>query len=378
MNTVQQLHREAMNLAEEAALERSTGDLKRAMDLYRAAFEKERLAAESLSDRYDFEPTRSVLFRSAAALALDCGDHRSAEKMIARALIGNPPAEIADELRDLMENVHLQRHLEVRGVHLEPHEFQVSIAGKAIGFGLVESDAFIGRVQDVRKLFYRTAERKAQKPFRERGRPGAKIEKQFGIWLSVPRASSVAVTFRVGHMTQLELPGFGSDPAEFIISELLDCLEVLGSDAPGEIEKRIPDPAYRRNFIALARRLAPDGKDVTTVGFTASVGTTERRVALIRPASAMVALGLEDSAEELGGGVSVQGTLKFADSLKADRNEIKLVDSENNIHEIIVPEGYMDDIVRPLWDCDVRVDGIRSGKKILLRNVTPVEVTDDV
>ena len=31
----------------------------------------------------------------------------------------------------------------------------------------------------------------------------------------------------------------------------------------------------------------------------------------------------------------------------------------------------MDDIVRPLWDCDVSVEGVRKGNKILLRNITP-------
>lgn len=376
MNDVRLLHREAMDLAGEAALEQSAGNVNRARDLYRDAFEKERQAAEALHNRFDLEPTRSVLFRSAAALALDSGDHRSAEKMIALALIGNPPIEIAEELRDLMENVYLQRHLEIRGVDLKPHEFQFSIAGKSIGHGLVESDVFVSRVQDVQKMFYRTAERKAQRPFRERGRPDRQFIKHFGTWLSVPRRASFAVTFRVGHMAQLTLPGLGPDPAESIITEVLDCLEVLCGDAPDEIEQRIPDLSYRRNFVALARRLAPDGKDVTTVGFTASVGATERRVALTRPGHEILPrepVG-KNKTEAL---VTVQGTLKFANSLKSDRNAIKLVDEQGTVHEIIVPVGYMDDIVRPLWDSDVRVDGVRRGKKLLLRNVMPAEAPDD-
>lgn len=372
MNDVRLLHREAMDLAGEATLERSAGNVSRARALYRDAFEKERQAAEALHNRFDLEPTRSVLFRSAAALALDCGDHRSAERMIALALSGNPPDEIAEELRDLMENVYLQRHLKVRGVDLKPHEFQISLAGQSIGFGLVESDVFISRVQDVQKMFYRTAERKAQRPFRERGRPDRQFMKHYGTWLSVPRAGSFAVTLRVGDMAQSTLPGFGPDPAESIIAELLDCLEVLCGDTPDEIERRIPDPAYRRNFVALARRLAPDGKDVTTVGFTASVGATERRVALTRPVQEILPRGPagKNKTEAL---VTVQGTLKFANSLKSNRNEIRLVDEQGTVHEIIVPVGYMDDIVRPLWDSDVRVDGVRRGKKLHLRNVVPAE-----
>jgi len=370
MNEVQQLHRDAMSLAEEAALEQSLGNVSCAKALYLAAFEKERRAAEYLDTRFDLEPTRSVLFRSAASLALDCGDHRSAEKLIARALSGDPPPEIAEELRNILETVYFQRHLEVRGVILEPHEFQVSIAGSAIGFGVAESDTFIGRIQDVRKLIYRTAERKANRPFRERGRPGGDIEKQFSTWLSVPRASSFAVTFRVGYSVQMHLPGLDLDPAESVISELLDGLDVVGGGDPNAIEKLIPDAAYRRNFIALARRLAPDGEEVTTVGFTAMMGGSERRVSLTRTPNEMVLPSSTERDRESDVSVTVEGMLKFANSMNAGRNEIKLVETTGKKHNIIVPEGYMDDIVRPLWDCNVRVDGVRKGSSILLRNVT--------
>jgi hypothetical protein len=51
------------------------------------------------------EPTRSVLHRSAAALAVECGEAREAERLIAVALAGNPPEEIAEELRDLWQEL---------------------------------------------------------------------------------------------------------------------------------------------------------------------------------------------------------------------------------------------------------------------------------
>jgi hypothetical protein len=46
-----------------------------------------------------------VLFRSAATLALECGEFREAEHLIAMALIGEPPAEIAEERRELFAKV---------------------------------------------------------------------------------------------------------------------------------------------------------------------------------------------------------------------------------------------------------------------------------
>ena len=76
----------------------------------------------------EMEPTRSVLLRSAASLALDCGEVRQSERCYSlRASVGNPPEEIANELRDLLEQVNFQRHLDLHGVVLEPTGFQVSL-----------------------------------------------------------------------------------------------------------------------------------------------------------------------------------------------------------------------------------------------------------
>ena len=108
MNDPQALHRDAMALAEAASFEQAAGRIDRAQQLYATAFDRERQAAELLDTRKDLEPTRSVLFRSAASLALDCGDPRAAERLLARALSGDPPPEIASELRDLFEQVNLQ------------------------------------------------------------------------------------------------------------------------------------------------------------------------------------------------------------------------------------------------------------------------------
>jgi hypothetical protein len=75
-----------------------------------SAFEQERSAANLVADQLDFEPTRSMLHRSAASLAVKCCQLREAERLIGRALAGNPPPDIADELRDLLlDAVYSQR-----------------------------------------------------------------------------------------------------------------------------------------------------------------------------------------------------------------------------------------------------------------------------
>jgi hypothetical protein len=106
MNQVKDLHREAMRLADEADSARRNGNLEQAREGLRRAFDHERQAADLVAADWGLEPTRSVLHRSAASLALEYGDLREAERLIATALSGNPPDEIADELRDLLEQVY--------------------------------------------------------------------------------------------------------------------------------------------------------------------------------------------------------------------------------------------------------------------------------
>ncbi len=71
------------------------------------------------------EPTRSVLHRSAATLAIKCGELQMAEKLIAVAIAGTPPLDIAEELKDLFIQINLRKYLERRGVQLAEEQLQL-------------------------------------------------------------------------------------------------------------------------------------------------------------------------------------------------------------------------------------------------------------
>jgi hypothetical protein len=109
MNGIKELHHEAMKLADEADRLRKQGEQNAAQVTLRQAFDKERQAARQAASDIALEPTRSVLHRSAASLAVECGDFREAERLIAVALAGEPPDEIAEELRDLLEQIYFDR-----------------------------------------------------------------------------------------------------------------------------------------------------------------------------------------------------------------------------------------------------------------------------
>lgn len=105
MMSVADLHERAMQEAELALEARRHGDEIRAGTHFREALSYERRAAAAVAPELEAEPTRSVLHRSAASLAVQCGEYREAERLIAVALSGNPPVEIAEELRDLWQQV---------------------------------------------------------------------------------------------------------------------------------------------------------------------------------------------------------------------------------------------------------------------------------
>ena len=96
------LHRRAMELADEAIAARARKDYRGGQERFRAAFELERQAAQLVAPT-DIEPTRSILHRSAATLALDCREFGSARELASIALEGNPPAELRQELQDVLE-----------------------------------------------------------------------------------------------------------------------------------------------------------------------------------------------------------------------------------------------------------------------------------
>jgi hypothetical protein len=117
-NSLETLHHQSMELVDRSILAKQQGDDAGSLELLRSplaqaklsTFEQERSAANLVADQLDFEPTRSVLHRSAASLAVECLQLREAERLIGRALAGNPPPDIADELRDLLlDAVYSQR-----------------------------------------------------------------------------------------------------------------------------------------------------------------------------------------------------------------------------------------------------------------------------
>lgn len=354
-----ELHNLAMDFADEAFLARRRGKEDLARDFFEKAFRAEKEAAEQVTDT-DLEPTRSVLFRSAATLALDCGKVQEAEKLVLRALLGNPPNEIESELKDLFERIQFDEHLGLFGVALGKGELQLTLVGKAVSEGMVHLKEVIERLQDVEKLVFRTKARIRNQNFTDR----LKLPSHQGMYLSPPRAGSFAVTLKVGEEDMLQLPNF--DDSNAVVEEFMECMELLQGNKLDLLQERIDDQAYFQNFVGLAKKIAPDGEEISMVGLTAINGGIERRLCFFSRCHEIPDFTtdhLSDDTFELADEIStVAGVLRFADALKG-KHEIKLEVPEGNAWTIIVPVGLMEDVVRPFWGQSAIVEGYKVRKK---------------
>jgi len=93
----QRLHHTAMSYCDSAA-----EATREAEEYRRVAYQIERRAAELLAPT-TAEPSRSILHRSAASLAMECGEYQAAVKIATKGLEGAPPPPIAAELRDVLD-----------------------------------------------------------------------------------------------------------------------------------------------------------------------------------------------------------------------------------------------------------------------------------
>ena len=106
MSKVKELHDKAMELAHLALIARHQDNPAKAEALARDACQYETQAAHLVLKEPAAEPTRSILYRGAASLAYQSKDFVKAQELIAEGFAGFPPPWVAQELRDLAEQIN--------------------------------------------------------------------------------------------------------------------------------------------------------------------------------------------------------------------------------------------------------------------------------
>lgn len=368
---IRELHNEAMHKAELGDMQKHQGNLDEARDLYAIAYELEKSVATAALDNQMGEPTISILLKSTASLAMRCGLYRDAEKLIGLALSGEPPIDIAEELRDMLETVNFRRHLDLKGIVLQEDEVQLVVAGRGVGYGYAKSEDVLGRVDTFQKLAIRTIERKAGRTFRKAGKIPTELRDVCQSFITAPNAASMAFRMKFGSLSNNFLSGFSS--FEEVIEDINDNIELIGKGDLDALKRNISNDSYFNNFIGLTKQLAPDGDNVNLFGITSILKGRERRVQLTSSKteiSSIIKLNdlteyiNEESEEHLleSNRENLSGILSAADNL----GKVKITTSKGDRIPIVVPDG-LSDIVKNYWEEEVTITyKLHGTKKILL------------
>ncbi len=114
LSNYERLHAEAMKHANDGFTHRYLGQQDEATAAFRSAWGLEREAAMLLL-REEIEPTRSISFRSAASLALLCGELEDAQKLAHIGLGGSPPPRVRKVLEAVLADAQQRTRLGTEG-----------------------------------------------------------------------------------------------------------------------------------------------------------------------------------------------------------------------------------------------------------------------
>lgn len=373
MNLIE-LHNKAMELADEADLQIRLGNTEAAQKIFADAYALEKEAGFGAIQQHVGEPSESILIKSAAFLAFDAKLYRESEKMVGVALSRDLPEEMAEELRDLLENIHFARHLRVKGVTLSDNEIQISVAGRGVAHGMVREDDINDRIATFKKLTIRTTERKMNLAFRKSGQPSKEVREICESYLSVARAASFAVTMRLGQIGMNSISPELPTQANVIVDDIATNLSLANQGNMTALQERIKDTSYFENFVSLAKEFAPDGDEVNLVGITYMKNGKEEPVQLTRQKkdykaiiSEMQLLCEVVNGEQIDTEASIepiQGVLSAADST----TEKVVLLADKTKFNVNVPDG-LTDIVRKYFDETVTVTVRKEGTKRTLLSI---------
>lgn len=360
MSKVRELHHAAMQWAEKAMVARRQNDKVLVIDYSEKAFRLEAEAAALIPNEKASEPTRSILYCSAASLAFEAKCFKDAERLAIQGLAGFPSQRIETELKTIYEKVSFESHLSLNNIEINDEDFQLTLQGHAVANGFIIYEYFKGRFEALQSLIERTTQRLMNAPYKK-----GSIKKElkpFTTGISVARAGSYAVTIKLAcEKQQFQL----FVTPEQVISEIILCINAINESCEDSLKNRIEDGAYYNHLISMTKRLAPDGEQITGVGLT----SRKSKVGLIRkdseiPFPSTMEPTKEQSIEIIS---NLVGTLDLA-SAKPNKPEYLELTTENRNYRLCADEG-LDEFVRSYYKQRVTVSGEFNGEYINLTDL---------
>lgn len=377
MKRVKSLHNKAIEIAELAFKLKREGKIDISIKEFYKAFKIEREAADLIPIDKKNEPSRSILYRSAGSLALNANLFIEAEKMVANGLLGFPPKEVADELRDLFDQINFERHLDLKGIKLSNNEFLFSVAGGTeVGHGYIRSEEFIKRVDIISAMTLKEVERRIKQTVKNKKKPNRKVVQMYKPYLQALKTGSFQVIIQIGESQDNTLFPDYDTVSESIIEHILDSVELVNNSSIDKLRKKFEDneEEYFDHILTSIKNLAPDGKKVKMIGLKGNEEVNGKEVKFTRPHKDIKfeAFDLKkqkeqekEQREKEGSSVVLVGILDFARSKK---NEIAITDRNGKEHFIKVSEGRLAAIVKSNYEDEVKITGtieIKGKKQII-------------
>lgn len=366
MNVLEK-HNQAMDLAEQAFdLVQSNPDM--AQKLFAEAYYIERTIADTISPDAENEPSRSIFYRSAASLALNAKMFREAEISACLGLIGRGDNLQLNELRDIFDQVNFERHLSLKGIDLENNQFQLSFVGNEVGAGYIKSSELIDRLTIIEDVARKEVEKKANKQFNSRGRPGKSVQ-MYPLYFSAGMTGSYKIIIQIG-TTKSDVPLIGGkyEVEKGIILSIIKKIELINNNNINELKEEygVNDPYYDF-FLTSMKSFAPDGDKIKMIGFTTKFGGQEFSTKLtIKKNEIGSIIEGKDSLElleyEEGEIIEVLGVLDISKSRKTT-HVFEVMSDDGKTYKFEASEGELASIVRDNYKDTVKVKGRRKKGK---------------
>ncbi|MCC8469009.1 hypothetical protein [Xanthomonas phaseoli] len=368
---VEASHSEAMRLYEQALSLRAQGDFNSFQENAVLALEQEKRAAYEYEKLSGDEPTRSVLFRSAATIAIEAGKYEEALEIAGAGLARRGP--IVSELVSLVKDAEFRRNLRANNQRVSDETLRLSLDGCAVGFGFVPYQKFQHRIDALSKMIRRTFDRLDGVDFSDSVRSKETVK----VFLGAPMAGSFAVDVRVGELQQTNFPwATGRVQAAEVLTEIVKGMRAFEDGNLLGLNNLIEDESYRRNFAELGRQIIPDGSDVTVVTLESGTRSHKRDFVRLKVSRKAMHAHTKNYSRKLSKNADIVGVLRGARQPDDDSSFVEVLDEEGKFHKIRVAEELMADIVRPLWDKRVIASIFKKGSHWELEHMAPAESAD--
>jgi len=364
MSSVKELHNKAMLLLQDAIVLRHDGNDNIAKEKYKEAFALESKAAELVSQKNNCEPTRSILYRSAASLAYQSDDFHSSLNLIGKCLSGNPTPKIHNEIRALYENVNFKMYLNQKKMILTDEGLDFHLIGNQISDGLIFYKAFIDRIKSLIQIVKKTAQRMFDKPYKT-------TSEIFTPALCPISGGSFSITIKLAYNKQQQRDIFVNPSV--VVDEIIDCFNYLQNEKEDELFLKIKDESYYNDFISNAKKIAPDGEDISGIDLV-----SKRKEVNFSRLSDSISFINKNVGEDLQidtlENITLSGILDLASSKQGKDEFAEVTDENGKTYKIIINEG-LDDYVRSYYKNKVLVEGKYDGKSMVyMNNIKQIEI----